>query len=373
MSRLGGLGTSFAITTYCLDKEYLLMKICIYIDSKGMGGIETHILQLIQGLLESTPFEIDLLFWKDYRVNTDSEHPLLKKMTSINPLIASRCRVKNVDGNIVSLFKYFQSNTLLVHTHGYKAGITARMIGLLTGTPIVSTYHNGDPGTGRLKLYNFIDKITSFLSLNIAVNESISHPLQRCSVISNFVNTINKERFFHELESRKEIAFVGRLSHEKGPDIFAEITKSLNHPISMYGDGEMSESLKQQFPHIEFKGMCDMEKNWKNIRVLVMTSRYEGLPLAALEAMARGIPVIASTAGALPKLIQDCKVGKSLAVENHSEFQNEIEKIMQQEINLYSKQGIQLIKFIDKYFSRKKNIPKIFNQYKIAVELKAIN
>jgi glycosyltransferase involved in cell wall biosynthesis len=209
--------------------------------------------------------------------------------------------------------------------------------------------------------------------LNIAVNESISHPLQRCSVISNFVNTINKECFFQELESRKEIAFVGRLSHEKGPDIFAEITQGLNHSISMYGDGEMMESLKQQYPHIKFKGMCDMEKNWKNIRVLVMTSRYEGLPLAALEAMARGIPVIASTAGALPKLINDCKVGKSLAIENVSEFQDEIEKLMLQENNLYSKQGVKLIQFIDKYFSRKKNIPKIFNQYKIAVGLKAIS
>lgn len=338
-----------------------------------MGGIEAHILQLILGILESTQYEIDLLFWKDYSTQKNSIHPLLQKLESINYMSNHRVRIVNINGSLFSLFKYFSCSASLVHTHGYKAGITARIMGFLTNTPVVSTYHNGDPGSGKLKFYNYLDRVTSFLSLNIAVNTIISLPLERCRVISNFVNTINKSCLYEEVESRKSVAFVGRLSHEKGPDIFSTITQSLNHPVTVYGDGPMMEELKARTTNIEYKGMCDMEHHWKNIRVVVIPSRYEGLPLAALEAMARGIPVVASTAGALPKLIADCRIGKAIELEKITGFQHEIEKIMHQENSDYIAQGEKLISYINESFSRRKNIPRIIDQYKLAIELNEIN
>lgn len=332
-----------------------------------MGGIETHILQLISGLLESTDYEIDLLFWQDYSLQMDSKHPLIGKLQQIDSTTHKRCRYLSAKGSLITLHEYFLGTLSLVHTHGYKAGITARLIGLITGTPVVSTYHNGDPGTGKLKLYNVIDKFTSFLSLNIAVNQMISKSLKKCKVISNFVNSVDKKRLHKELNTRKTIAFVGRLSYEKGPDLFAEITKDIEHPVTVFGDGPMMVSLKSQYSHIEFKGMCDMDEYWQDIRVVIMPSRYEGLPLAALEAMARGIPVIASDAGALPELINHCKIGKSIALENLSFFQDEVNLIMSQENCDYIVQGEKLIDFVNENFSRRKTIPKIINHYKQAI------
>jgi len=343
------------------------MKICIYIDSKGMGGIETHIFQLISGLLENTDYDIDLLFWNNYSHQERSKHPLIIKLQQIDGNTKKRCRYLTANGNLFTLFKYFQQVTTFVHTHGYKAGITARLVGVMTKTPVVSTYHNGDPGVGKLKFYNIMDKLTSFLSLNIAVNNIISEQLSRCTVIPNFVNSVEKNRFYKELEERKQIAFVGRLSFEKGPDIFSELTKHISYPVSVFGDGPMKRSLQTQYAHIDFKGMCDMEQHWKNIRVVVMPSRYEGLPLAALEAMARGIPVIASEAGALPQLIDDCKIGKSIALEQSSIFEDEIDKIMRQGNSEYQIQGEKLIDFISDNFSRKNAIPKIIEQYRLAM------
>lgn len=332
-----------------------------------MGGIETHILQLISGLLESTDYEIDLLFWQDYSLQMDSKHPLIGKLQQIDSTPNKRCRYLNAKGSLITLHEYFLGTLSLVHTHGYKAGITARLIGLITGTPVVSTYHNGDPGTGKLKLYNVIDKLTSFLSLNIAVNQIISKSLKKCMVISNFVDSVDKSRLHEELNARKTIAFVGRLSYEKGPDLFAEITKNIEHPITVFGDGPMMIGLKSQYSHIEFKGMCDMDEYWQNIRVVIMPSRYEGLPLAALEAMARGIPVIASNAGALPELMNRCKVGKSIALDNLSFFQDEANQVMSQENQDYAVQGEKLIDFVNENFSRRKAIPQIINYYKQAI------
>ena len=42
---------------------------------------------------------------------------------------------------------------------------------------------------------------------------------------------------------------------------------------------------------------------WPQIDLLIIPSRYEGLPMAALEAMVRGIPVIATAVGNLPQLV----------------------------------------------------------------------
>jgi glycosyltransferase involved in cell wall biosynthesis len=345
------------------------MKIGIYIDSKGLGGIETHILQLIRGLIEKTNYEIDLLFWKNYSAQDNLQHPLLTKLESADVRIAERCRFININGSIVSLYQYFSSPVSLIHSHGYKAGITARIMGALTKTPVVSTYHNGDPGTGKLRFYNTLDRVTSFLSVNIAVNTIIAKPLKRCSIISNFVKPMDKRCLHEELDSRKSIAFVGRLSHEKGPDIFSKITQGLHHPIAIYGDGPMMAELKNNYPHVKYKGMCDMEQHWRDIRVVVMPSRFEGLPLAALEAMARGIPVIASTAGALPELIANCKIGKAITLEKTAVFQQEIENIMRQQNSEYSAQGEKLIAYINESFSCSKNIPKIIDQYNLALML----
>lgn len=340
------------------------MKICIFIDSQGMGGIESHIIELVQGLMEHTQHEIDLMFWHSY----NAAHPIT---IQLNLLYSNDSRLHYIDAHrsIKEFIRYCAIHKPIIHTHGYKAGIIARIVGAFTRTAIVSTFHNGDPGKGKLRLYNLLDRLTSFLSLNIAVNELISAPLHRCQVISNFVSTLDKATIKQQENSRNQIAFVGRLSHEKGPDIFAEITKNLPYPITMYGDGPMMSELKFTYSHIDFKGMCNMKEHWSNIRLLVMPSRYEGLPLAALEAMARGIPVIASDAGSIPKLLKECGIGKCIKLRNLNQFEQEIETTMQQPKELYIKKGEALIEYIDNNYSRRKNIPKILNQYDMAEKL----
>lgn len=112
------------------------------------------------------------------------------------------------------------------------------------------------------------------------------------------------------------IGFSGRLSAEKAPEIFIEIAKLCgNIPdicFVMTGGGPMTSeisALVQKIPHqvrFVFAGLVDDVNEYLALYdVLVLPSRIDGRPFVVMEALACGVPVIASNVGALSDLIED--------------------------------------------------------------------
>ena len=269
-------------------------KIWLLVDSSKAGGIESHILQLAKGLDEhgETPL---VVFLTDY-----GKHPLKGQLTQQG--IAH----KTLDGRFSTLYrKLRRERPSILHTHGYKAGIFGRLSAWLNRVPVLSTYHAGEIASGRLALYDKLDRLTAgFAEQRFAVSPQIAKRLPgRVKIFDNFVNTTNVQD-----STGKQIAFVGRVSAEKGPDYFACLAKrSAASKFHLYGDGPLLAALKESHPdNLYLHGQQDnMHTVWPQIGLLVIPSRYEGLPMAALEAMARGIPVLAFRVGALDKLIRN--------------------------------------------------------------------
>ncbi|MGB0361129.1 MAG: glycosyltransferase family 4 protein [Endozoicomonas sp.] len=266
--------------------------IIILLDSHQVGGIETHVFQLASALKRDR-WPVCVWFYQCYA----AAHPLEAELKEAG------VSVRYFNGS----FREFntaikETLPLLIHTHGYKANILGRITGIFNRTPVVSTFHNGDRGIGKVRFYTLLDELSSFLSKNIIVNKEIAKrrihsPIQ----LSNFIQVPEKK--YH---TGQAIAFVGRLSSEKGPDLFLQLAK--HQPtlhFKMYGSGPMSFRLKQQEVHnIDFIGQVpSMTPHWKDIGVLCITSRLDGYPMVALEAMANGIPVISFPLGGLPELI----------------------------------------------------------------------
>lgn len=92
--------------------------------------------------------------------------------------------------------------------------------------------------------------------------------------------------------------FVGRLSPEKGPLLFAEAARRLGVRPVFVGDGPLRDELAQRYPEAELRGWHDQDgvaDAMRNARTLVFPSLwYEGQPLTVLEALALGTPVIVS-------------------------------------------------------------------------------
>jgi glycosyltransferase involved in cell wall biosynthesis len=266
--------------------------IWLLLDSRDLGGIETHVLLLAKGLRQ-VGYDSEILFWADY-----GGHPLTAELD------AAGLRWRMLGGKFTDLLSALRARPALLHTHGYKAGILGRAAARLCGVPVVSTFHSGEPGTGRLRLYFRLDRLTARLAPRIAVSAAIAATLPRpVAIVPSFVELPPEAA----LGAGDMIGFVGRMSPEKGPDLFGALAEQLpDLPFAAYGDGPLRPTLEARYGgRIRFHGrVAPMAPHWPALALLAMPSRHEGLPLAALEAMAHGVPVAAFAVGGLPDLIE---------------------------------------------------------------------
>lgn len=277
-----------------------MTRILLFLDSSGPGGIESHVATLVEAL-PARGHDAEVVFWRRYPGNAFEDR-----------LVAAGLPVSTLDGRIDRLFRRLRNEgPVLLHTHGYKAGILGRLAARLAGVPVVSTYHAGEAGRFPVNLYQHLDAWTSCLGERVAVSAAIARRLPFSgTVIPNF-------RAFPPLQAsrprRPQIGFVGRLSPEKAPDRFVAMAKLLGDVGSfhVFGDGPMRTELMQSAGSaVTWHGMVtDPGAIWPALDLLVMPSRAEGLPMAALEALAAGIPVVATNVGDLATVIGDGAAG----------------------------------------------------------------
>jgi glycosyltransferase involved in cell wall biosynthesis len=268
-------------------------KIWLLIDSNKPGGIESHVCQLAEGLHHQAE-DIEVIFLTDY-----GHHPMH------DLLHCQGITYRALDGRFLTLWHALRRDRpTVIHTHGYKAGIYGRFAAKLCKIPVVTTYHAGERTRGKLALYDWIDRSTAALADQVfAVSPQIAERLpDSAEVVNNFINIGNLK-----VSTGTQIAFVGRVSEEKGPDHFTRLARAFSKVnFHLYGDGPQLPELTKSSPdNLYLHGQQDdMHKIWPQIGLLIMPSRHEGLPMAALEAMARGIPVLAYQVGALDRLIE---------------------------------------------------------------------
>jgi glycosyltransferase involved in cell wall biosynthesis len=131
----------------------------------------------------------------------------------------------------------------------------------------------------------------------------------RVSMVRNFVN----DRESSEVPTNGPGVYIGRLSPEKGLDVLiSALHRAGDPPFKVIGDGPIREDLERQVTNhglrrISLLGRLntdDVARSLDEAGYLVMPSVcYENAPLAVLEAMAAGRPVVVSDRGGLPELV----------------------------------------------------------------------
>jgi glycosyltransferase involved in cell wall biosynthesis len=115
--------------------------------------------------------------------------------------------------------------------------------------------------------------------------------------------------------------FVGRLSYQKGLDVLLRIWRRFverrpGATLLVLGEGPDGASLRRQAEalgvsgSVDFRGLrLDVRPHYAAADLFVLPSRYEGLPNVMLEAMAAGLPVIASRVSGTEDVVEDGRNG----------------------------------------------------------------
>lgn len=141
------------------------------------------------------------------------------------------------------------------------------------------------------KLQPNVIYITDFSRNILEKNIKFKH---KSFLIENNVEIFDRVKV--EPSENSDYLFVGRMSNEKGADLFCEaVTKAGVNGI-VIGSGAMYDELKEKYPNITFTGWLNSDEIKEYIskaRCLVVSSRcYETMGLTILEMQAKGIPCI---------------------------------------------------------------------------------
>ncbi|NJC82863.1 glycosyltransferase family 4 protein [Planosporangium mesophilum] len=178
--------------------------------------------------------------------------------------------------------------------------------------PTVATLH--DVGTGLAGLRRLYANLAAVVAPSAAIaqrlHDDLGVPARAVHRIRNGVDLPARVARPH---GRYPLAVgaVGRLSHEKGIDLFIQAVSTLGRNdarlrVVIAGQGPQRERLERQaggLP-ITLLGQCrDVPALLRGLDLFCLPSRREGLPLALLEAMAHGLPCVATAVGDVPDAV----------------------------------------------------------------------
>ena len=210
----------------------------------------------------------------------------------------------------------------LLHTWLFHANFLGRCAGAILGRcPVVSSIRVAEPRRWHLLL----ERITAPLARAILVNSASLRDYMIAAGIDAaklrvIPNAVDLARFARTRRRRKrggsfDVLFVGRLDRQKGVDVLLRALSVLKVGrtvrVQLVGDGPQREALMRladelRLTDVTFAGRSDrIPELLGEADVLVLPSRWEGLPNVVLEALAAGCPVIGTDVVGTRDLITD--------------------------------------------------------------------
>lgn len=258
------------------------------------------------------------------------------------------------------LIRAFQPDVIHVH-FAVPAGALGWTLSKITGVPYVLTAHLGDvPGGVPEKttewfrwVFPFTHSIWQDAAVRVAVSAytrelALQNYSQEILVIPNGVdvNALKPESI--QINHPPVIVFAGRLMPQKAPlqvvRALREIT-DLPWKCVMIGDGPLMPDVKKMIAeaHLEDRFTCtgwvkpyEVMKWFDQSDILFMPSLSEGLPVVGVQALAKGLAIIASRVGGFVDLVDEARNGYLVERENTSNFSWKLRDLLENSNRLLS-------------------------------------
>ncbi|MEW6209041.1 MAG: glycosyltransferase family 4 protein [Acidobacteriota bacterium] len=223
----------------------------------------------------------------------------------------------------------------IIQSHNVKSHFLVRWSGIARSRAWIAFHHGYTTTDWKMRLYNKLDRWSlagadRIITVSRAFARQLARiaPEDRITIVHNSINIDNVVAISREEvqalrvrlgidESERVVIAVGRLSHEKGhTDLIAAFEAIVKaHPqtrLVIVGDGPERERLEARIrssglsDQVLFTGqVSDASVYYAMADVFALPSHSEGSPNVLLEAMAAGVPAVATSVGGVPEIVAD--------------------------------------------------------------------
>lgn len=319
-------------------------RILYLIDELDLGGTEQQLLELLRGLDRSRLEPLVACFRDCGRIAQEID------ALGVSVTLIRKRRAVDL-GFLFRLIRFIRgSRPQIVQTFLFTANTWGRIAAWICRVPIlIASERNVDTwkGPGRRWVDRRLARMTTCLVTNagaikqfLVEEERVAH-----ADIRVIYNGVRWERFetlpaVTRPEGRCVIGIVGRLEPQKDHrtclEAFARLQSVMpNVTLRVVGDGSLRHELEQQaaalgvLDHVEFVGTTrDLATVLSGLDLLVVSSTREGCANVILEAMVAGIPVVATTVGGNPELIEDGVSGLLVPARQPDALANAVHRVL---------------------------------------------
>jgi glycosyltransferase involved in cell wall biosynthesis len=308
-----------------------------------LGGAQKVTLMTLERLPHED-YELGLVTGTEGMLNERAESIPNVSVFRVGPLVRHIHPWKDARA-LWELYRLFRKETPdIVHTHSSKAGILGRWAARLAGVPII--YHtahgfgfNDDQHPLRKNLFIVLERLAKKVTTQfVVVSRSNERTAQDHRILDSGEailcrDAIALEEFLQPgprgysraswgIEGDKvAVGMVACFKPQKCPTDFVEVAARIltgrnDVHFVMVGDGELRPQVEQRIrqhgieDHISLLGwQRDMPEIYRNLDILVLTSVWEGLPCVFSEAMASGLPIVATNVDGAAEAIIDQETG----------------------------------------------------------------
>jgi glycosyltransferase involved in cell wall biosynthesis len=313
----------------------------LHVVRPAVGGMKGHVMQIATGL-DAYGYEAEIACPGD----SDAIESALAAGLAVHPvpIAGPLSPFRDVEAVIVLADRIRHGAFDIVHAHGFKAGLVARVASMFAGCPNrIVTVHNHvlyrDIAAFTKWTYTAVERwLSHHTSRIIAVSDSLRDELLDAygidpALVVTVHNGLDLEPYTGTIDPgpvrdryglpREALVFglAARFAPQKAMDVLVEAAVPVLERIPdawlvVAGDGPLLEEVVRQasltpvadrmlFPGFE----TDVRGLLGSIDVYVSAALSEGLPLATIEAMAAGLPVVSTRAGGTPEVVVDGETG----------------------------------------------------------------
>lgn len=310
---------------------------------------------------------------------------------------------KNIFANAWNLSKIVKNeNIKIIHAHDNIASLISYLSKKIfrLNIKVISHIHSCYP---FLKINGINKKIDSILrpkyDYNIACGKLVYNfynenswyfPRNKTEVLSNAIDideiininideSINIINEFDIPKDKTILGFVGRICDIKG--IIPFINEVANYKdefmdckVLLIGSGDQEDEVRNLIRKLKLEDIFiltgfqeNVYKFYPLIDVFFLPSRYEGLPMVILEAMAFNKPVISMNVGSISEVIDDGKTGYLIKLGNYNDFIIKLKEIKSQK-NIMKKLGKAAFDYINRNYNIKVYAKNVENLYMKLIE-----